>query len=352
MKNYDFSDEFIKEFNSKLREHINNRIKRNGAIYMPFVHLGSLYDSEWNPDKYNNDPEYAAEYDKKSEQKGWESAEHTHFDVKIGDKEYGGKLWQVREFSTENAPEEYKSGDEEWTEIGLQNEFERDYFAQLWIDYENGYSGDDIGTYVEIELDEETKEQLNELYLSYRIFTGEEPEKVYGKDFIEEVRKIRETDWSDKKQVLEGVTENGWNLSYASEELRGDKEICMAALNSKWIGGAGFIKKYASPEIQEDPDIIRGCIIAEEKLLDRVKKGVESGEVPEEEILSVQEDIEYYKNKLEEIQKDGHTATEIAEGIEPTKTGMDEVTGEMVAEQDEKNNPNKDEKPGEEHGDN
>ena len=46
------------------------------------------------------------------------------------------------------------------------------------------------------------------------------------------------------------------------------------------------------------------------------------------------------------------TASEIAEGIEPTKTGMDKVSEEMVADKTEKTNPNKDEKPGQEYGEN
>ena len=38
------------------------------------------------------------------------------------------------------------------------------------------------------------------------------------------------TDWNNKKEVLEAVSENGDALEYASEELRADKEVVQAAI--------------------------------------------------------------------------------------------------------------------------
>jgi hypothetical protein len=37
-------------------------------------------------------------------------------------------------------------------------------------------------------------------------------------------------DWSDKKEVLKAVSENGVELDYASDDLKGDKEIVLAAV--------------------------------------------------------------------------------------------------------------------------
>ena len=38
------------------------------------------------------------------------------------------------------------------------------------------------------------------------------------------------TDWSDKKEVLKAVSENGIQLQYASDELKADKEIVLGAV--------------------------------------------------------------------------------------------------------------------------
>ncbi|SVB72251.1 uncharacterized protein METZ01_LOCUS225105 [marine metagenome] len=37
------------------------------------------------------------------------------------------------------------------------------------------------------------------------------------------------TDWSDKKEVLKAVSEDGFALQNASDELKADKEILLAA---------------------------------------------------------------------------------------------------------------------------
>ena len=37
------------------------------------------------------------------------------------------------------------------------------------------------------------------------------------------------TDWNDKEQVLKTVSANGYELKNASEELKADREIVMAA---------------------------------------------------------------------------------------------------------------------------
>ena len=38
------------------------------------------------------------------------------------------------------------------------------------------------------------------------------------------------TDWSDKKEVLKAVSENGIQLQYASDDQKADKEIALAAV--------------------------------------------------------------------------------------------------------------------------
>ena len=40
------------------------------------------------------------------------------------------------------------------------------------------------------------------------------------------------TDWNDKEEVLTAVRKNGGALQFASEELRADREIVLAAVQN------------------------------------------------------------------------------------------------------------------------
>ena len=39
---------------------------------------------------------------------------------------------------------------------------------------------------------------------------------------------------STKAEVLEAVERNGWALEFASEELRGDRDVVLAAVKQDW----------------------------------------------------------------------------------------------------------------------
>ena len=159
-------------------------------------------------------------------------------------------------------------------------------------------------------------------------------------------------DWNNKHEVLEKVREDGSNLCHASEELKNDPEVVKVALKQDWM----FLEHYAGEKIKNDPKIIEFAIeSAKDFLRERLEIFLNEG-LPEKEIAVLQGDIDMvskeikiYQNRLAELQKDGHTPAKIVEGIEPTKTGMDKVAKEMVSE---KVNPDKDEKPGQEPGDN
>ena len=43
------------------------------------------------------------------------------------------------------------------------------------------------------------------------------------------------TDWNNKEEVLEAVREDGYALEHASEELRGNKEVVLTAVESSGV---------------------------------------------------------------------------------------------------------------------
>ena len=59
------------------------------------------------------------------------------------------------------------------------------------------------------------------------------------------------TDWNDKEQVLKAVSENGFDLQYASDELKADREIVLAAVQEN-----GYALEYADDSLKEDEDIL------------------------------------------------------------------------------------------------
>ena len=56
------------------------------------------------------------------------------------------------------------------------------------------------------------------------------------------------TDWNNKEEVLEAFRDEGLNLEYASERLRADKEVLLAAISQN-INAL----KYASEELKNNP---------------------------------------------------------------------------------------------------
>ena len=172
MDNKQFNEDFVGKFNSALQEYLKKEVNEKGAICLPFIHYDDLYDEEHGtlPDS-------------------WENVDHTHFDVRVDGKMYHGILAQVRKFNvcvpmgeadgTHTLTDERP--DEIWTEIGLENEKERNYYTNIWID-DAGKNGE----YVNIELTEDTIDLLNNLYVSRKIFTGEDPKEFYNDDFTAE----------------------------------------------------------------------------------------------------------------------------------------------------------------------
>jgi len=52
--------------------------------------------------------------------------------------------------------------------------------------------------------------------------------------------------------VMAAVTQNGWALKYASDDLKADKEVVMAAVTQN-----GSTLDYASDSLKKDPEILR-----------------------------------------------------------------------------------------------
>ena len=70
-----------------------------------------------------------------------------------------------------------------------------------------------------------------------------------------------ETLKADKEVVMAAVQEKGsvgYALEYASETLKADKEVVMAAVqqNSSYAGKKA-VQKYASDDLKADPEILR-----------------------------------------------------------------------------------------------
>ena len=60
------------------------------------------------------------------------------------------------------------------------------------------------------------------------------------------------TDWNDKEQVIQAVSGNGFDLQYASDELKADRGIVLAAVQDY-----GPALEYASKELRADREIVR-----------------------------------------------------------------------------------------------
>ena len=58
-------------------------------------------------------------------------------------------------------------------------------------------------------------------------------------------------DWSNKKQVLEAVKQNGWSLEYADETLKKDKEVVLEAVKQD-----GILLKYADETLRKDKEVV------------------------------------------------------------------------------------------------
>ncbi|MEC7765741.1 MAG: DUF4116 domain-containing protein, partial [Pseudomonadota bacterium] len=64
--------------------------------------------------------------------------------------------------------------------------------------------------------------------------------------------------WNDKEKVIKRVSRNGYELQYASDELKADREIVLAAVQNH--GGA---LQYASKEIKANREIVLAAVLKE-----------------------------------------------------------------------------------------
>jgi len=64
------------------------------------------------------------------------------------------------------------------------------------------------------------------------------------------------TDWNNKEEVLEAVRMFGDNLQYASEELRADREVVLAAVKSD----NDYALRYACKELRGDKEVVVAAI--------------------------------------------------------------------------------------------
>jgi hypothetical protein len=58
-------------------------------------------------------------------------------------------------------------------------------------------------------------------------------------------------DWNNKKLVLKKINQDAASLKYASEELRGDREVVMAAISK-----VGLLLNSASKELRNDKELV------------------------------------------------------------------------------------------------
>jgi hypothetical protein len=66
---------------------------------------------------------------------------------------------------------------------------------------------------------------------------------------------------STKAEVLKAVKRDGYALKFASEELRNDKEVVIAAVGYKGTFlRHGRALKYASEELRNDIDVVRAAL--------------------------------------------------------------------------------------------
>lgn len=175
------------------------------------------------------------------------------------------------------------------------------------------------------------------------------------KDFvIEAVRinsialeRVSEKFRSDKEVVLAAVRNNGFALKYASEKLRGDKEVVLAALQ-----GGGTLG-HVSKELRRDKEVVLSAVRKNGMALGLVSKELRGDE--EVVLVAVRENCDALRFASEELKKSPeilaamesqrkqHIAQEIAQGIQPTESAIQQVQDEMTGK--ENNNSSKDKIP-------
>lgn len=84
---------------------------------------------------------------------------------------------------------------------------------------------------------------------------------------------FNKVDWNNKEDVLEAIKNDGEALKYASEELRGDKEVVLTALETnKDDFGIKYTLKYASEELRGDREVVLAAINGDGRALKYASK--------------------------------------------------------------------------------
>ena len=131
----------------------------------------------------------------------------------------------------------------------------------------------------------------------------------------------------DKEVVLEAVRQNGWLLEYASEELRGDREVVLEAVRQNVVAYAkknlievikSMINKidiltFASDKLKENPtfilDVLSVFIRDEKQSLSHDSSAIaETIQPTQSEINGVMREIVYEKEADKETQKGDATS--------------------------------------------
>ena len=79
---------------------------------------------------------------------------------------------------------------------------------------------------------------------------------------------------NDKEVVLKAVKRDGYNLQYASPELKNDKEIVLEAIKDADWGA--YIFQYASPELKNDKEFILEAIKEHGKVIQHISNALKS----------------------------------------------------------------------------
>ena len=90
----------------------------------------------------------------------------------------------------------------------------------------------------------------DDYYEDYEIDFGGDPEMIY--QFFS---KLPSELLADRELVYAVTSWDGLCLKCASEELRGDRELVLNAINAKSMNGEVALK-YASKELQNDPELV------------------------------------------------------------------------------------------------
>lgn len=139
----------------------------------------------------------------------------------------------------------------------------------------------------------------------------------------------------DREIILKAVRDCGLALEYASEELRGDREIVLEAVK---IHGDALV--FASDELKGDKQIVMVALSQDNKMSGRIAEREElltnhiSPELQNDpQIRRLVELANQRDSKRNELRRKNYFYHQIAEAIEPTESMIKSVQAEMIAEE-------------------